>query len=136
MVNLKNKLISLNTASLEKSETVDSSVKGYYATLGGIGTVALSTSFVCADALGDMFNKFGDTFNDIYKNILGISTIAAVVVVAVALIIKMFTKDERAAAQCNSWIKRTCMTWLILNALKLVVDYGKDLTSGQNYTYK
>ena len=71
---------------------------------------------------------------DVYGQIVGISTIVAVTVAAVALVIRMVSRNQRAVDEATAWLKRIVITWLILNSLGFVVAYLQPLIAGGNYT--
>ena len=69
-----------------------------------------------------MWDRFGTVMRDVYGHLIGISTIIAVTMAAVALIIRMVSRNQRA------------VTWVILNSLGFVVAYLQPLIAGGNYT--
>jgi len=70
-----------------------------------------------------VFDKAGEIMKDVYLKILGISTAAAVVTAAVALIMMNFSKNGRTVEESRAWLKRIVITWIILNSLGYVVSY-------------
>lgn len=76
-----------------------------------------------ASASGDIFDKFKTIAKDVYLGLLGISTIIAVTGVALALIIRMMSRNQRAVDEATAWIKRILISWIILNCLGLIVTY-------------
>ena len=81
-----------------------------------------------------MWDKLNSMLVDIYGKLLGISTIIAVTVAAVALIIRMVSRNQRAVDEATQWLKRVVITWVILNSLGFIVTYIKPLVDGGTYT--
>ncbi len=71
---------------------------------------------------------------DIYGEIIGISTIVGVTVAAIALIIRMVSRNQRAVDEATNWLKRIVVTWIVLNSLGFIVAYLQPLISGGAYT--
>lgn len=84
-------------------------------------------------ATANVWDKLSTMLMDVYGKILGISTVAAVTVAAVALIIRMVSRNQRAVDEATQWLKRVVITWLILNSLGFIVTYIKPLVAGGNY---
>lgn len=83
---------------------------------------------------GDIWSRFSTIMKDIYGEIVAISTIVAVTVSAVALIVRMVSRNQRAVDEATSWLKRIVITWIILNSLGFVVAYLQPLIEGGSYT--
>ena len=81
-----------------------------------------------------IWTKFSEIMADIYGELLGISTIVAVTAAAVALLVRMISRNERAVAEATSWLKRIVVTWIILNTLGFIVAYLQPLIEGGQYT--
>ena len=64
---------------------------------------------------------------------MGISTIVAVTVAAIALLVRMISRNQRAVDEATSWLKRIVITWIVLNSLGFIVAYLQPLISGGNY---
>ena len=71
---------------------------------------------------------------DIYGQLVGISTIVAVTVAAIALLVRMVSRNQRAVDEATSWLKRVVVTWIILNTLGFIVAYLQPLIAGGQYT--
>ena len=72
--------------------------------------------------------------SDVYTQILGISTIAAVVTAAVALLMINFGNTDRSTQEARSWLKRIIITWIILNSLGFIMAYVTPFFSGGQWT--
>lgn len=88
-----------------------------------------------AGAGGDtIWSRFSTIINDVYGELVGISTIVAVTAAAVALLVRMISRNERAVSEATSWLKRIVVTWIVLNTLGFVVAYLQPLIQGGQYT--
>jgi len=88
-----------------------------------------------AAAAGDtLWTRFSTIMADVYGQLVGISTIVAVTAAAVALLVRMISRNERAVAEATSWLKRIVVTWLVLNTLGFAVAYLQPLIQGGQYT--
>jgi len=85
-------------------------------------------------AASDMWTKANEIMKDVYNKVLGISTIAAVVTVAVALLLMNFSKNGRTVDESRAWIKRIVITWAILNGLGFIMTYLNQIFQGGRYT--
>lgn len=70
---------------------------------------------------------------DVYGQLVAISTIVAVTVAAVALIVRMVSRNQRAVDEATSWLKRIVITWIVLNSLGFIVAYLQPLIAGGQY---
>ena len=70
-----------------------------------------------------VWEKANQIMKDVYTQILTISTIAAVVTAAVALLMMNFSKNGRTVDESRSWLKRIIITWAILNGLGFIIAY-------------
>ena len=82
---------------------------------------------------GDVWAKASEIMKDIYNKILGISTIAAVVTAAVALLLMNFSKNGRTVDESRAWIKRIVITWCILNGMGFIMTYLTAIFQGGQY---
>lgn len=87
-----------------------------------------------AAAEDTLWTKFSSIMADVYGELVGISTIVAVTAAAVALLVRMISRNERAVAEATSWLKRIVITWLVLNTLGFAVAYLQPLIEGGQYT--
>lgn len=102
----------------------------YWSAVGGTATM-LSLQPVLADTI---WNRFSTILKDVYGQVVAISTIVAVTVASIALLIRMISRNQRAVEEATSWLKRIIVTWIILNSLGFVVAYLQPLIQGGNYT--
>lgn len=75
--------------------------------LGGWVHVAVIACYMAvlfvqpAAAADDMWTRFSNIIADVYGELLGISTIVAVTAAAVALLVRMISRNERAVAEAT-----------------------------------
>ncbi|RFZ77637.1 fimbrial protein [Lacrimispora amygdalina] len=91
------------------------------------------TAFLCvmlsmmfcqpAFAATDVWSKAKEVMQDVYNQILLISTVAAIVTASVALLMMNFSRSGRTVDESRAWLKRICITWAILNSLGFIMAY-------------
>ena len=81
-----------------------------------------------------IWTRFSTIMKDIYGQLVGISTIVAVTMAAVALLVRMISRNQRAVDEATSWLKRIVVTWVVLNTLGFIVAYLQPLVQGGNYS--
>lgn len=105
----------------------------YYWSIVAVG-IALFLAMTPVFAADDIWTKFSTVMKDIYGKLVGISTIIAVTAAAVALLVRMISRNQRAVDEATTWLKRIVITWLILNTLGFIVAYISPWVSGGMYT--
>ena len=90
-----------------------------------------STRAFAADTI---WTKASAIMQDVYTQILGISTIAAVVTAAIALLLMNFSRSGRTVDESRAWLKRIVITWAILNSLGFIMAYVTPFFSGGTWT--
>ena len=106
--------------------------EAYWSTVGMVSVAMLSVSPVLA--ADTIWTRFSTILKDIYGQVVAISTIVAVTVGAIALLIRMISRNNRAVEEATSWLKRIVVTWIILNSLGFIVAYLQPLIQGGNYS--
>jgi putative copper export protein len=81
-----------------------------------------------------IWTQFSNVMRDIYTQLLGISTILAVTAAAIALIVRMVSRNQRAVDEATSWLKRIVITWIILNTMGFFIAYIQPWIAGGQYT--
>lgn len=114
----------------EKLTLKERAVRGYRSIVGVAGALIFSLQPVLAD---DIWSRFSTIMKDVYGELVGISTIVAVTAAAVALLIRMISRNQRAVDEATSWLKRIIVTWLVLNTLGFAVAYLQPLIQGGMY---
>ena len=103
----------------------------YWSMVGIASAMILSLQPVMAETIWD---RFSTIMQDIYGQLVAISTIVAVTVAAIALIVRMVSRNQRAVDEATSWLKRIVITWIVLNPLGFIVAYLQPLIAGGQYT--
>lgn len=98
-----------------------------------VGYMMLLTAQPAA-AADTMWTRFSTIIADVYGQLVGISTIVGVTAAAVALLVRMISRNERVVAEATSWLKRIVVTWIVLNTLGFAVAYLQPLIQGGQYT--
>lgn len=70
-----------------------------------------------------IWQKAEEIMKDVYNQILAISTIAAIVTAAIALLMLNFSKSDKTVTESRAWLKRIIITWAILNGLGFIMAY-------------
>ena len=104
----------------------------YWSAVGFASAAMLSIHPVFATGAGTstIWNRFSTILQDIYGQVVAISTIAAVTVGAIALLIRMISRNQRAVDEATNWLKRIIVTWIILNSMGFIVAYLQPLIQG------
>ena len=68
-------------------------------------------------------DKSHGNYEDVYSQIVLISTVAAIVTASVALLMMNFSRSGRTVDESRAWLKRICITWAILNSLGFIMAY-------------
>lgn len=105
--------------------------KAYWAMVGAACAAVLTVQPVMAESIWD---RFSTIMQDVYGQLVAISTIVAVTVAAIALIVRMISRNQRAVDEATSWLKRIVVTWIVLNTLGFIVAYLQPLIAGGQYT--
>ena len=108
----------------------------YWSAVGFASAAMLSIHpvFATGNGTSTIWNRFSTILQDIYGQVVAISTIVAVTVGAIALLIRMISRNQRAVDEATNWLKRIIVTWIILNSMGFIVAYLQPLIQGGNYT--
>ena len=87
-----------------------------------------------AFAADTIWTKAKAIMQDVYTQVLAISTIAAVVTAAVALLLMNFSRSGRTVDESRAWLKRIAVTWIILNSLGFIMSYVTPFFAGGQWT--
>ena len=118
---------------MKKMQTKIGKLKaGYWTLVAAVSAMMISVMPVMAAV--NIWDRFSAIMRDFYGQILAISTIVAVTMAAVALVVRMVSRNQRAVDEATAWLKRIVITWVILNSLGLIVAYLQPLITGGNYT--
>lgn len=108
----------------------------YWSAVGMLSMMLISLQLVLAADKGGgdtIWNRFSTIMKDVYGEIVGISTIVGVTAAAIALIVRMISRNQRAVDEATSWLKRIVVTWIVLNSLGFIVAYLQPLIAGGSY---
>lgn len=105
-------------------------IKGYWSIVAMCAAFILALQPVMAESI---FDRFSTIMQDVYGQIVGISTIVGVTAAAVALLVRMISRNQRAVDEATSWLKRIIVTWIVLNTLGFAVAYLQPLIAGGNF---
>ena len=83
-----------------------------------------------AVAATDMFTKANEIIKDVYKQIVGISTVLAGLMSAVAVIGAKMSNNQQKVDQAWDWLKRIWIAWAVINGIGAFIAYVKDLFVG------
>jgi hypothetical protein len=109
--------------------------KGYH-----LGSVLCCTVSILAFMIEPVYanvtiwEKATEIMSDVYGEIVAISTIAAVVTAAIALLMMNFSRSGRTVDESRAWLKRIIITWAIINGLGFIMSYITPFFSGGQWT--
>lgn len=91
----------------------------------GFLTITLMACFTMSVSAASVtvWDKAEEIMKDVYNQILAISTIAAIVTAAIALLMLNFSKTDKTVTESRAWLKRIIVTWAILNGLGFIMAY-------------
>lgn len=117
----------------KSSKVTKASVAALAVAALSVGTVA-AAPLHATGTITTLMNKAKDILQDIYKGLLGIVTVLAVVICAWCFCVKMFSKNPRSIDEANQWMKRVAIAWLCFMLLSIFVKVGLDIvtSSGAN----
>lgn len=100
------------------------------------GLLVAGTTMLPASAASGttVWTKASEIMQDVYTQIVSISTITAVVCASVALLLMNFSKNGRTVDDSRAWLKRIVITWAILNGLGFIMAYITPFFSGGTWT--
>lgn len=99
----------------------------YCGFLAGMGFLAFTQSVYAAT---DVWTKASEIMQDVYNQIVLISTVAAIVTASVALLLMNFSRSGRTVDESRAWLKRICVTWVVLNGLGFIMAYVTPFFAG------
>ena len=101
---------------------------------GFLGTCMAAVLIQPALAADTLWTKASEVMKDVYTQVLAISTIAAIVTAAVALLMMNFSRSGRTVDESRAWLKRIVITWMILNSLGFIMSYVTPFFAGGQWT--
>lgn len=124
-------VLNLKQLGLQKQVRPCKAIKYLERTFNVVIIAALTA--IPAFAATDMWTKANEVMKDVYNQILAISTIAAVVCGATALLLMNFSRNGKTVDESRAWLKRICVTWVILNSLGFILAYITPFFNGGKY---
>lgn len=121
------KLIKKGTK--KESKSIDYGRILYIGFLCSVMLVCFSVPAFAADT-PTIWEKATEIMKDVYNQILLISTIAAVVTAAVALLLMNFSRNGKTVDESRAWLIRIVVTWAILNSLGFIMAYVTPFFTG------
>lgn len=103
----------------------------YHAFMMPTALTLLSTQAFAADTI---WTKASEIMKDVYSQIRGISTIAAIVTASIALLLMNFSKSGKTVDESRAWLKRIIITWAIMNSLGFIMAYITPFFAGGTWT--
>ncbi len=103
----------------------------YCGFLAGMGFLAFTQPVYAAT---DVWTKASEIMQDVYNQIVLISTVAAIVTASVALLLMNFSRSGRTVDESRAWLKRICVTWVVLNGLGFIMAYVTPFFAGGKWT--
>ncbi len=103
----------------------------YCGFLAGMGFLAFTQPVYAAT---DVWTKASEIMQDVYNQIVIISTVAAIVTASVALLLMNFSRSGRTVDESRAWLKRICVTWVVLNGLGFIMAYVTPFFTGGKWT--
>lgn len=71
-------------------------------------------------AVDSISGAFKDMFSSIYGGILTVASVAAAAIIAICLLIRMFSKNPKSAESATEWMKRVIISYAILLMMGLI----------------
>ncbi len=118
---------------LEQKEKRKGMTVIYWSIIGIVAALIIAIEPTFAANTETIWDRFSAIMRDFYGQIIAISTIVAVTMAAVALIVRLVSRNQKAVDEATSWLKRIVITWIILNSLGFIVAYIQPLIAGGNY---
>ncbi len=97
-------------------------------------SATMSAAFTYPALATTIWDKAKEIMQDVYSQILLVSTIAAVVTASVALLLMNFSKSGKTVDESRAWLKRIIITWVILNGLGFIMSYITPFFTGGQWT--
>ena len=115
----------------KSSKVTKASVAALAVAALSIGTVAAAPLHATGGVktITALMGKAKDILQEIYKGLLGIVTVLAVVICAWCFCVKMFSKNPRSIDEANQWMKRVAIAWLCFMLLSVFVAVGLDIVT-------
>lgn len=96
--------------------------------------VSIGAMTIMSASAADIWDKAKEIMQDVYDEVVLISTVAAVVTASIALLLMNFSKSGKTVDESRAWLKRIIITWVILNSLGFIISYIEPFLSGGKWS--
>ena len=97
--------------------------------------VGMATVLMCENVYAKgIFDLAQDAMMQVYTDVAGIATVAAVVCVAVCLFLMNFSKSGKTVDESRAWLKRIIICWAALMTLGAIVTYMEKIIPKSAFT--
>ena len=96
--------------------------------------VSIGAMTIMPVSAADIWDKAKEIMQDVYDEVVLISTVAAVVTASIALLLMNFSKSGKTVDESRAWLKRIIITWVILNSLGFIISYIEPFLSGGKWS--
>ena len=93
-------------------------------------TLTMPMMIVIAIAVDDMWTVANKIIVDVYGKIVGVSTVLAGLMSAVAVIGAKLSNNQHKVDQAWDWLKRIWIAWAIINGIGAFIAYVAPLFNG------
>ena len=93
-------------------------------------TLTMPMMIVSAFAVDDMWTVANKIIVDVYGKIVGVSTVLAGLMSAVAVIGAKLSNNQHKVDQAWDWLKRIWIAWAIINGIGAFIAYVATLFNG------
>lgn len=93
-------------------------------------TLTMPMMIVSAFAVDDMWTVANKIIVDVYGKIVGVSTVLAGLMSAVAVIGAKLSNNQHKVDQAWDWLKRIWIAWAIINGIGAFIAYVAPLFNG------
>lgn len=97
-------------------------------------TLCLSLLLCQPAAATTIWEKANEIMQDVYSQILAISTIASIVTASIALLMMNFSRYDRTVSESRAWLKRIIVTWAVLNGMGFIMAYVAPFFAGGRWS--
>ncbi len=122
---------SLETAGKRRHHRFPAAKAAYHGFIVSMAFLAYTQPVYAAT---NVWTKASEIMQDVYNQIVIISTVAAIVTASVALLMMNFSRSGRTVDESRAWLKRICITWAILNGLGFIMAYVTPFFTGGKWT--
>ena len=85
--------------------------------------ITLMLSMTASAATTDIFTKAKELIIEVYQQIVGISTVLAALMSAVAVIGAKMSNNQHKVDQAWDWLKRIWIAWIIINGIGAFIAF-------------